>query len=59
MSCQELMMVASSVRERKETGWEGWSKVRTGTGFGEGIISSFVWRGEAVVVLSLGIRYLP
>ena len=53
-------MVASSVRERKEIGWEGWSKVRTGTGFGEGIMFSFVGRREVVgIVLVLGDGYLP
>jgi hypothetical protein len=31
-------MVASRVREKWEMGWEGWSKERTGTGAGGGIL---------------------
>jgi hypothetical protein len=32
-------MVASRVRVRWDIGWEGWSKERTGTGLGGGIMS--------------------
>ena len=52
-------MVASRVRVRCDIGWEGWSKERTGTGLGGGIMSflEFLERKNYLICCCWAVQY--